>query len=150
MINVESKENKEIIKSLKAGKTYATKGWLGQEMNKLERLSVEDGFYKLKMQRKADSIVLISDKGKVVSSITNSDSIFYQIQNENTYVRAQIFETEKWNKYTMMYLNPVVRTETLELLQHNNQNKVNYFLSIIYWMVLFVIQLGLAVFVWKG
>jgi hypothetical protein len=150
MINVESNNNEEIIKSLKAGKTYATKGWLGQEMNKLEKLTVEDGSYNLKMERKADSIVLISDDGKVVSSITNSDSISYQIQNENTYVRAQIFETEKWNKYTMMYLNPVVRTETIELLQHNNQNKVNYFLSIIYWMVLFGIQLGLVVFVWKG
>jgi len=149
MINVDSLTNSEIIKSLKLGKFYATKGWLGQEMNKLRSLSVNDGLYILKMVRKADSIALFSDNGQLLTYALNIDSISYQIKPENSYVRAQIFESEKWNKYTMMYLNPVIRTKTGNFEAHNNKNKVNYFFSVIYWIALFCFQLGLGIFIWK-
>jgi len=149
MINVESDDNDEILQSLKAGKTYATKGWLGQEMNQLKYLKVEDGVYKLKLRNVSDSITLISDNGVVVSTAVNSDSISYQIKLENTYVRAEIFDTEYWNDYTKIYLNPVIRTKNGECVQHNNVNKVSYFLSFGYWIILLLFQFVILYLVWR-
>ena len=149
MINVKSTSNSSILESLKAGKTYATKGWLGQEMNRIKNLTVEDGYYKLKMQQKSDSIKIISDNGQVVSIATNVDSISYKIKPENTYLRTEIFETEPWNGYTMMYLNPVIRTKDGKLIPHNNKNEVSYFLSVLYWLALLLIQLVLSAIVIK-
>jgi hypothetical protein len=149
MINVETDDNTEILESLKEGKSYATKGWLGQEMNRLKSLAVEDNIYKLKLRNIADSIILLSDNGRVVSVATNVDTISYQIKPENSYVRAEIFDTEPWNDYTKIYLNPVVRTIDGEIIQHNNTNEICYFLSLVYWLILLLFQFAILYLVWK-
>ena len=149
MINVDSLNNKSIIGSLKRGATYATKGWLGKEMNRVKSVSVENDFYKLKLNKKSDSIIVISDGGKIVATATDVDSILYQIKPENSYIRAEVFDTESWNKYTKMYINPVIRSKDGLLHQHNNKNQLSLFYSILYWLILLVVHLLLIRIIWK-
>lgn len=149
MIHVDSLSNTSVLRSLKKGSSYATKGWLGQEMNRPQKLTVKDGYYRLKLRNKADSIMLISDYGDLVSVATNVDTISYQIKPQNTYLRAEIFESEPWNGYTKMYLNPVIRSIDGKLIQYQNVNQINYVLSVIYWLGLLLFHVLIAVFIRK-
>lgn len=149
MIHVDTINNESILQSLKKGTSYATKGWLGQEMNRVKAVKVEDGFFKLKLRNKADSITLISDDGVVVAMASKLDTLSYKIKPENTYLRTEIFETEPWNGYTKMYLNPVIRTDNGKLVQHKNINEVNYFLSGIYWFILLIIHTSIILVIFK-
>jgi len=141
MINVDTLSAEAIVENLKVGASYATKGWLGQEMNRLKAVTVEDGFYKMKLERKSDSIMLYSDNGIRVAVALKTDSISYKIKPNNSYIRAELFETEPWNGYTRMYINPIVRTKDGKLIQHNNENRVSYFLSFLYWVGLLILHI---------
>ncbi|HAF29220.1 MAG TPA: hypothetical protein DCG75_09255 [Bacteroidales bacterium] len=149
MIHVDTINNESILQSLQKGASYATKGWLGQEMNRVKAVKVEDGFFKLKLRNKADSITLISDNGVIVAMASKVDTLSYKIKTENTYLRTEIFETEPWNGYTKMYLNPVIRTNSEKLIQHNNTNEISYFLSGLYWSVLFLLHAVIILLIFK-
>jgi len=129
------------VNSLKAGRSYATRGWMGQEMNWLENISVtEEGLYTIRLQRRADSITLLSDNGKIVATAVNTDTLEYQIQPENTYVRAEVFETEEWNSYTKMYFNPVIRTADGKIDTSFTEIEISWFKTILYFIILLIIQ----------
>ncbi|MGE0562050.1 MAG: hypothetical protein AB7O47_09555 [Flavobacteriales bacterium] len=145
MINVSKRDNNTVIESLKDGKCYATKGWFGQEMNELKSLTIHDNNYQLELMQNADSITLISDKGKVVATAVNAKTISYNILPENSYVRAEIFETEEWNTYTRMYINPVIRTlngsiDTSIVNQQISWIKTIFFFTILVLLHLFVVR----------
>jgi hypothetical protein len=103
----------------------------------------------LELNGKADSIVLKSDFGKTVAAIAGVERISYQIQAENSYVRAEIFDTEEWNTYTKIYLNPVIRTETGALVKHNNKVEPNMLKTWLFRLILFLFQIGLLLFVFR-
>jgi len=136
MINTTDTTEEDVINSLVRGASYAQRGWQAQEMHRIKKVSVNDGIYTLELSTKADSIILKSDFGKTVSIATNTNSISYNIQVKNTYVRAEIFESEIWNSYTKTYVNPVIRSENGEFNKHNNQNTKNVFKT---WLVRFLI-----------
>lgn len=127
MINATDTSKEDITEALKRGAAYAQRGWKGQEMHRISKLTVKDGVYELKLKNKADSIILKSDFGKTVAFATNSKTISYKIAENNSYIRAEIFETEPWNTYTKSYLNPVIRTENGDFIAHNNLNVPNKF-----------------------
>lgn len=137
MIDVTEKTKENVVNSLKAGRSYATRGWMGQEMNWLENITVtEEGLYTIRLQRRADSITLLSDNGKIVATATDTDTLEYEIQPENTYVRAEVFETEEWNGYTKMYFNPVIRTTDGVMNASIREMRVSWVKTIVYFVFL--------------
>lgn len=143
MVNVKEKTPANLIESLKAGRYYFTKGWMGQEMHHLKSLTVENNTYTLLLNQKADTLQLFADNGRQVAIATNTDSLSYTIRPEDTYLRAEIFETEVWNNYTRTYLNPVIRCS-------NNQlptafpAKVSIWKTVLYIFVLLCFHGGLV------
>jgi len=140
MIDVSKKDPQEVVNSLRQGLSYATRGWRGQEMNRLEEISVTENTYCIKMQRPADSITLISDRGEVVATATNTDVLEYVIKQENTYVRAEVFHTEEWNLYTKMYFNPVIRTTDGKIDTSFTEIEISWFKTILYFIILLMIN----------
>lgn len=138
MINTDSLCEDQLLKSLKRGACYATRGWLGQEMNRIVSVKVTNNTYELLLEKESDSIILKSDEGKTVATETNSNKILYTIKPCDTYIRAEIYDTEPWNNYTKIYLNPVVRTQSNNLVRHNNTAEINVFKTIIFVLLVFV------------
>lgn len=136
MINVNKKNNSEVIDNLRSGNCYATKGWKGQEMMEIESVNVEGNNYELTLKEAADSIILKSDNGVTVATAINTNVITYQITQENTYVRAEIFETEPWNLYTKTYLNPIIRTSNGTIDSSIKPFGINYSTTILYFICL--------------
>ena len=149
MVNVADTGERALMNSLSSGAVYAVRGWQAQEMHRLQTVTVDSGVYKLELNGRADSIILKSDFGKTVAAIAGAERISYQIQPENSYVRAEIFDTEVWNTYTKMYLNPVIRTETGALVKHNNKVEPNMLKTWLFRLVLFIIQIALLLFVFR-
>ncbi|HOY32817.1 MAG TPA: hypothetical protein PKW80_13145 [Bacteroidales bacterium] len=141
MINTDSICEKDILKSLKKGACCATKGWLGQEMNRITSLEVADNTYELVLEKNADSILLKSDRGKTVATATDSKQISYKIKPSDTYIRAEIFDSEPWNGYTKIYLNPVFRIDNAIFTQHRDGTEIQVIKTIIFVFVLFIIHL---------
>jgi hypothetical protein len=149
MANVADTGERALMNSLSSGAVYAVRGWQAQEMHRLQSVTVDSGVYMLELNGKADSIVLKSDFGKTVAAIAGVERISYQIQAENSYVRAEIFDTEEWNTYTKIYLNPVIRTETGALVKHNNKVEPNMLKTWLFRLILFLFQIGLLLFVFR-
>lgn len=149
MVNVNDTNEQAILKALKTGAFYATRGWEAQEMFRLKSVSVDTGIYHLVLDRRVDSVIVKSDFGKIVATATQTDRISYVIQQENSYVRAEIFETEPWNTYTKSYLNPVIRTKNGELTKHNSTATMNIFLTWFVRALFLVVHASLLGFVFK-
>lgn len=129
MVNVDTLTQEAVIASLQAGKTYATKGKSGKEINNLVCQEVVNGQFHLKLDHNSDSIVLKSDWGKQVAFAKDTNEISYLIKDSNSYVRAEVYDIIAWNKTNQMYFNPVIRTTCGQFAAHNNESKVNYLLT---------------------
>lgn len=152
MINTNSLSTEALVGSLKLGRTYATRGWIGQEMNRPVSLTVDSNLYTLILKQASDSIILKSDQGKTVAVATQTDRISYTIPEDNTYVRAEIFDTEAWNTYTRTYLNPIIRTPDGQLTKHSITAEVNRFKTYAWRGGLFLFHLlfiGLIYYLYK-
>lgn len=140
MIDGLKKTPEGVIDALRAGRSYATRGWLGQDMNHLESITVEDTVYTIRLARAADSITLISDQGRIVAKSAHTAELTYHIRPEDTYVRAEVFETETWNTYTKMYFNPVIRSQTGELDTSRKEIPISWAKTLIYFVTLVLIH----------
>jgi len=138
MINTGSLCEDQVLKSLKRGACYASRGWLGQEMNRIISVNITNNTYELLLEKESDSIILKSDEGKMVANETNKNKITYTIKPCDTYIRAEIYDTEPWNNYTKIYLNPVVRTQSKNLVRHSNTAEINVSETIVFVLLLFV------------
>ncbi len=148
MINTDSLCADQVFENLKKGNCYATKGWLAQEMNRIISLSVKDNAYELTLEKAADSIILKSDMGKTVAIETNKNNISYTVKPENTYIRAEIFDSEPYNQYTKTYLNPIIRIKGESFIQHNNDAKINVTGTFVFIIIVVIIHAFLIVFLW--
>ncbi len=140
MINADSLSEESIKKSLQQGSFYATRGWLGQEMNRIISVKVVDGTYELLLEKASDSIILKSNRGQTVKTETGANKISYHIKSSDSYIRAEIYDTEPWNGYTRMYLNPVIRTPEGTLIKHNNVAEINVLKTISFVIVLIMMH----------
>jgi hypothetical protein len=141
MINSDTNSTEALLQSLKAGKSFATRGWVGQNMNQLQSLSTDSNIYKLTLHHASDSIILKSDHGKTVAVASNTNTIRYKIEDDNSYIRAEIFDTEEWNAYTRIYLNPVIRMQGSKFVQHKNIPQINSIKSNVFKMGLLTVHL---------
>lgn len=149
MVRVNDTTSDAFVHSLRNGNCYAVKGWKGIEMNELDFLEVDNGLYTLKMKHAADSITLFGDDGKLLASIVNSDQLTYQIKNSDTYVRAEVFETEPWNTYTKFYINPVIRSNSDTFHNQMVELDISWFKTISFLIVLIIVHFLMLRFVWK-
>ena len=140
MINADSLSEESIKKSLQQGSFYATRGWLGQEMNRIISLKIVDGTYELLLEKASDSIILKTNRGQTVKTETGANKISYHIKSSDSYIRAEIYDTEPWNGYTRMYLNPVIRTPEGTLIKHNNVAEINVLKTISFVIVLIMMH----------
>jgi len=129
MVNVEILTPENVIDALKIGKTYATSGQHGEEINRLICQRVVNRTVHFQLEHNSDSIVLKSDWGKIVAYATDTNAIDYQITDSNSYVRAEVYDVLSWNKTNQMYFNPVVRTVNGQFLAHNNESSINILLT---------------------
>ena len=152
LVNVPYESSESCIESLGNGRTVAVKGWLAQDMNQLRELNIHNNVFEIKLDQRADSILLFSDDGILVASATNTEILSYSIQPHNTYLRAEVFETEPWNEWTRMYLNPVIRISGMQWPANIQKTKVNWILSVLYWLsiaFLQILMIYLAFFRWR-
>ncbi|MDH3649626.1 MAG: hypothetical protein OEQ53_08075 [Saprospiraceae bacterium] len=140
MIYVQDATPSNVLTSLKKGAHFAVKGWQAKDMNELDYITVVNDLYTIKMIHPADSITLISDLGERVAIATETDSISYRIRPSQTYLRAEIFESEPWNDWTKMFFNPVVRSEQSVIPPHQATHRINWLLSCTYWGLLLILQ----------
>lgn len=150
-VNVLDNSKNGVLESLKAGRHIAQRGWMAQFTANIESLTVTDQVYRLKITHPIDSIILISDGGKQVAYTTNTDSISYSITDENTYVRAELFNSTKWNNYSKLYLNPVIRTTNAEFFERKLRHETNWLLTLLFWFTLaaFHSLVGVVILKWK-
>ncbi|MDD4849055.1 MAG: hypothetical protein PHR53_09910 [Bacteroidales bacterium] len=71
------------------------------------RIDVQNDTLLIEWQKPMNEIRFIGDGGKVLKTIYDTDSAFYAIQPEDSYVRVQLYSSEGF----VYYLNPVVRCE---------------------------------------
>lgn len=141
IIYVSDTSRASILNSLRQGKHFAVKGWQAKDMNELEYIRVTDeGLYTIKLVHPADSITLIADQGERVVIGTGVDSLSFQMEPQHTYLRAEVFESEPWNDWTKMFFNPVIRSEDVSLSIPPPSYSVNWPLTILYWLFIFLCQ----------
>jgi len=145
MISADSMSEDCILQSLRQGACYATRGWLGKEMNRILSVSILDNTYELVLEKASDSIILKSNWGNTVKTVTGKNKISYHIKPSDSYLRAEIFDTEPWNNYTRMYLNPVIRTTDGTLVKHSNYYEINVLKTISFIMLLLIMH-GLGIY----
>ncbi|MCX7834311.1 MAG: hypothetical protein N2490_08900 [Ignavibacteria bacterium] len=121
MINSATKNKDQIINSIKEGKAYAI-DWratmfdsLGIKLMKLNEIpslqfcKLKGDTIIVKVSKKAKEIKFIGQYGVVNKIVNDSDSGFYNVNNNDSYVRTEITYYDS----TKMYLNPVIRYEDM-------------------------------------
>ena len=86
----------------------------------------------------ADSIVLIGQKGTIKATFYNTDTLIYNFQKSDTYIR-----TVCYNKNSHLYLNPIVRIEKELLLNSNVRPDSNFLKTWLFRIMIILISLGL-------
>lgn len=119
MINSPNTDSSNIINSLKTGASYGM-DILGvvsdtsfeQTAERIKNLpllteaSLIQDTFNVRTSTQFKEVRFISDGGKIVSFVTNSETGTYKIKPENSYLRTEI----EFFDGSVMYLNPVVRT----------------------------------------
>lgn len=109
-------------------------------MNRIKSVAVHHDTFELVLDKISDSIIIKSDWGKTVSFEINTDKITYKIKESDSYIRAEIFDTEPYNDYTKIYLNPVIRTNDNCFIKHNNTIQKNYTATIFFVVLLVLVH----------
>jgi hypothetical protein len=110
MVNALSTREHDVLSALKSGHMYGIQGRGGLNDNSLERLELTNDSLLVKLEKPAIEISFISDEGRMLFAIPNTDSARIPVGTENTYVRVEV-----QNEKTRMYLNPVVRYDGLSV-----------------------------------
>ncbi len=97
-----------IISALRYGRSYAVSGENGNDKNKLVYCSVYDNLLDIKFENPADTIRLFGQNGKLLSLITNTNSIAYILDKTIKYIR-----TEAVTDKSVIYMNPIIRINGL-------------------------------------
>ena len=133
IINSPSLNKNDILANLKAGKSYGIqisrvdrepveeKIRLAHILEKLIFAKIENGILKVNFNQAPVSVKFIGQNGKLLKTTSSPDSLFYEFQSGDSYIRT-VAEFKSGNK---IYLNPIVRyendkPETLPLPQINN------------------------------
>ena len=94
---------------------------LAHILEKLIFAKIENGILKVNFNQAPVSVKFIGQNGKLLKTTSSPDSLFYEFQSGDSYIRT-VAEFKSGNK---IYLNPIVRyendkPETLPLPQINN------------------------------
>lgn len=142
MILSSSNKPTDIIKSLKAGKSYSVMGRRGINENELKSVVVENGKYNLELGQNALEIRLIGQGGDTLAKLFETNKLEYQIKPSDAYFRAEIV-----NKNSVIFLNPVIRYYDNPLLKASAE--INIFYTILYKILIILICIFLVLLLIK-
>ncbi len=146
MINSFSRDKKQIIKSIKEGKTYAidwratinddfqTKFKKLNEIPYLNYCKVESDTIFVKVNKVAKEITFIGQNGKITKQVNDMDFAYYIMKENDPYIRAEITFYDN----TKMYLNPLVRYDEEHPLTVKKA-EVNVFLTVVNKLILLAV-----------
>jgi len=126
-IGTEEKTKTGVLSALKRGCHYGVKNATHNEINFLDSCKLQGHEIKAYFRSKADSILFISDNGKVVNRINGQKFASYSVLPENSYVRIEAHTGEE-----TIALNPVIRYNGIFLTKNAEIPDVNILMTILY------------------
>ncbi len=137
-VNTESLNREDVIKSMREGRTFGAeirfydhlsfeeKIRLEKFIEELTKAEVKDGILTVRTNTPAVFFSFIGQDGKTLLNVEHSDSASYKFNDEDTYIRTEIWFPSQ-NRF---YLNPVFRTERM-FPENKRKPEINYPLSFI-------------------
>jgi hypothetical protein len=136
MVNANTKNCSDVMQALRSGRSYGVTGKDGENDHYLKYASVRDTVVTIVVDKPAQEIKLIGQNGVVKKIQCDTDSISYDFQPGDTYLRAVIkFSSQE------LYLNPMIRYDGRHV-PHNN-----YTASVNLWITVFVRSLIAAIWI---
>ncbi len=93
--------------SQRKNETYSSLAYRHNNLAQLNSVDIQDTILKIKISKPAQAFRFIGQNGKVLLTVSNSDSAKYKISLKDTYIRTEILFSDS----TTFYLNPVFRYE---------------------------------------
>lgn len=147
-INSNSVHQQDVINALLEGKSYGfvpytpdndnynKKADRAKNLPFLKSANLNGNLFSVKVSTKALKFDFIGQNGVIKKSYANVDSCSYFIQENDTYIRAEI----DFGGGEKIYLNPVFRYDTEDPLYEENLN-INWWKSILSWILFWLITI---------
>jgi hypothetical protein len=87
------------------GETFEKKKSRLPDLTYLHKVDIIDDTIKIELNKNADSVKFVGQDGEIKSYLINPDKIEYVFQDDDTYIRAEIFS----KNLDRVYLNPIFR-----------------------------------------
>lgn len=120
MIHAEKAIARSILENLSSGKAYGVWGSEGLNDNYIKKIKIDKDTLSILLGKEAKKITLIGQNGAEKAIFHQSDSIFYPLKVQDTYIRT-VVENEK----SSMYLNPVFRYDGVSIPKNQFTCQVN-------------------------
>jgi hypothetical protein len=126
MVNANTKNCRDVMQALRSGRSYGVKGSDGVNDHYLKQVNVRDTVVTFVVDDTAQQIALIGQNGVVKKIEYNTDSISYNFQPQDTYIRAVVeFPSQE------LYLNPIIRYDGKHIPHNSNTASVNFWLTLL-------------------
>lgn len=146
MLNVAKRTSDEVLKALASGKTYGVqvrndltqkdhRKYRAVNENSLQFVKVEGKKYSIQLEKEAEHIRLIGQNGRTKRYFENTDYLEYEIQEEDTYLRAEILNT-----HTKILLNPIIRYDGIHPPSNTLQSKTHWGYTILFRLSIVIID----------
>ena len=138
-INAPTNHREDIIAAMKAGKTYGfvpytpdnenydKKAERAKHLPLLKEARLEGKRFYVRADGKPQSITFTGQGGKVKKVVKNTNSAYYDFQDDDTYIRTKI----DYGRKEFMLLNPIFRYSGNDPL-HEEIAKINWWKTILY------------------
>ena len=121
MVNATTKNCKDVMEALRSGRSYGVKGSDGVNDHYLKQVSVKDSTVTFVVDDTAQEIRLFGQNGMVKEIACNTDSISYNFQPTDTYIRAQVkFPSQD------LFLNPIIRYDGKHIPHNDTTASLNF------------------------
>jgi hypothetical protein len=127
MVNANTKNFKDVMEALRAGRSYGVMGSDGVNDHYLKDVNVTDTVLTIVVDKPAQEIKLIGQNGVVKKVRCNADTLSYDFQPGDTYIRAVIrFSSQE------LYLNPIIRYDGKQTPHNNNTASENLWMTFLF------------------
>lgn len=124
MVNADTKKCTDVMQALRSGRSYGVKGSDGMNDHYLKDVRISGTNVTFVAGDAAQEIRLVGQDGVVKEIQYNVDSISYNFQSTDTYIRAVItFPSQT------LYLNPIIRYDGKQIPRNINTASVNLWIT---------------------
>ena len=145
-VTIGDNDAKSILKSLETGNSYAV-AYRGNltEIPELQSVTLQNDSLIVAVTAKAKEIRFIGQNAVVKQRVSDVAEAFYQIQKEDTYIRAEV----EFGNGNTLYLNPLVRHE-YQYFFDLNKAKIMKGRTYLMWAVYIIVVLAFAIKFFKS